>query len=237
MSTASRPVDNTTSVDTAQYAKDEEDGIETDSDNDEEVPDESRSRRHNRASRSHAPPRRPMSPYVTFSSRVWNDQDAHLSFAQRSQRISEQWQRMTPAEKQPYIEQYQRMKEAYDSWRSRSAARGPRGPMNAYIAFCQDRRPEMVSRLATSQPGAGMRQVQEALGEAWKRLPEDQKAPYQQQARDYQQQHTEAKSARSEPSDTPSADSHPANTDTDDVHSRLRPRPVQKPSFFSTQYT
>ena len=120
--------------------------------------------------------------------------------------LREDWHTLSDEDKEPFVTEAKRLRDAakplvdLNSKKAKKAARdedAPKRPKNGFMLFSDDVRGNIVSEFeaARENPEIKIQQkdVARKLGELWKGLSEDDKAPYEQQAAIAKETYTRAK--------------------------------------------
>jgi len=141
-------------------------------------------------------PKRPLSAYMFFCAEKRAEVKAanpQMSFAELGKKLGSMWQELDEGSKKPYIKQNEKDKARYEKEKedfpeeegeesgkkkktkgSKKKKDGPKPAKSAYLFFCEDER----ARLKKEDPSLGFQELGKKMGENWKGLSDEDKAPY-----------------------------------------------------------
>lgn len=134
-------------------------------------------------------PRRPLSAYMVYCSRNREKvklDNPGIEVKATMVELGKGWKKLNDKQKLPYNKEAARLKAIYEKeMESYIPPDGkkvdkdkPKKPWSNYIFFCQENRP----RLTAENPQLGATEFLQKMGEMWKELSEEEKAPYNDKA-------------------------------------------------------
>eukprot|EP00425_Heterocapsa_triquetra_P001002 CAMPEP_0195053314 /NCGR_PEP_ID=MMETSP0448-20130528/2493_1 /TAXON_ID=66468 /ORGANISM="Heterocapsa triquestra, Strain CCMP 448" /LENGTH=340 /DNA_ID=CAMNT_0040082593 /DNA_START=74 /DNA_END=1096 /DNA_ORIENTATION=- len=126
-------------------------------------------------------PKRPATAFLLFITEFAKTQPA-IKGADRMRKAGAEWKTLTPQRKQPFLEAFEKEQAIYHKKRDEYVSSGkkdafkrdplkPKLPKSGFLRFMDDFRPSLPKDSKVSEVG-------KRGGEAWKKLPEEKKRPY-----------------------------------------------------------
>lgn len=145
-------------------------------------------------------PKRPTTAFFAFTNEIRasvRQEFPEASLGNVSQIIGERWRKLTDSQKQPYVEiaaqdkvRYEREMSTYvpppmeeepsKTKRKKKDPNAPKRAMSAFFWYAKDVRPSVREQNPTSSMG----QISQIIGDMWRGLSAEQKAPYEASAED-----------------------------------------------------